>query len=417
MDETSRIKTSLKKTQGSGGRTFEIRWLVPAVAAMIIIVFLSAPLFPALWRGTGQEVASEEFKITGNMDGESASYASVVYIDGYVYSPIEWLKYSRYSLDKSRYEAIKDEKLGEVTLDLKGKRYTGIPPNFSSTHDLGTQIYSIKNVKKERAVLVNENGYMSVFYRERKATASVNTSLNLTVSDVFKMIADSEVVSSIELRDERDGSWLRTSEDEYLLSLINKELPALALLNSSELGKNPYNNGNRVPVNLIFSDGAALHMQAFPEKQCASVFGGFISISPELSKAIRELSEQGSQYQSISSLLGYEEADVTYLYFVNHINGDNVVCENPQWSRTALFSILNYYRIDEIVPDSGAHPVMSGTIGISKEDSKTITFYEATDKHIVVEYNGSYYKPVKGQIVFEELHDYLYNSTDLGFRR
>lgn len=45
-----------------------------------------------------------------------------------------------------------------------------------------------------------------------------------------------------------------------LLSLMNKELPKLTLLNLEELGKNPYDNGHRIPVNLIFKGGETLHM-------------------------------------------------------------------------------------------------------------------------------------------------------------
>ena len=92
---------------------------------------------------------SDDFEIIGKTSLETACYISVVYMDGYANSPIEWLKYSRSAPES---ELIKGDKLGEVTLDLKGFVYTCTPPNFSSTHNVGTEIYAIKEMKKERAL-------------------------------------------------------------------------------------------------------------------------------------------------------------------------------------------------------------------------------------------------------------------------
>jgi hypothetical protein len=44
--------------------------------------------------------------------------------------------------------------------------------------------------------------------------------------------------------------------------------------------------GNRIPINLIFSDGAALHLQVLPEAKSAFVFGAFVRLSEELISAV-----------------------------------------------------------------------------------------------------------------------------------
>ncbi|HEY5584135.1 MAG TPA: hypothetical protein VIK78_06550 [Ruminiclostridium sp.] len=408
----AKLEVSMKLTK-AGINTLKIKRLVPVIATLLIIICISTIFLPRLMQVSVENNTKDEFKIMDESSNAMDSYASVVYIYGYSYSPSEWLKYSRYDSDEINYDAIRGLKIGEVTLDLKGKRYTGTPPDFSSTFDKGTEIYTIKNIKKESAVLVVNKDSKSIFYRQNKVVLNEKIPINLTVLDVLNMLSDTPKVSSVELRDENDGSWMRTSEKERLLSLINKELPKLAILNSQELGKEPYSN-NRIPINLILKDGAALHMQIYPETKCASVFGGYIKLSSELYGEIQELFDQGEKYPSISKLLPYKESDVSYLYFVNNINGEKVLCENPIWSRDALFSMLNYYRVEQVKVNTDKHLVMTSTIGKSKDDNIIVNFYETEEKQIITEVNGVYYKPVKGQMLFKELSDYLYNSTDLG---
>jgi hypothetical protein len=408
----SRLEASMKAPREKG-KNKSIMRLAPAFAALLIVA--SAVVYSNLPISVGSG-ASDEFKIISKNSSESACYASILYLDGYEYSPSGWLNYSRDSMDKVDYENIKGEKVGEVTLDLKGKSYTGIPPSFSSTYDVGTEVYTVKNMKKESAVLVVSGDNQSIFYRSRKVVLDEKKQINLTLGEVFNMVSDTQKVSSIELRSEEDASWLGTFEKEKLIALINKELPAQQLLQRTELGQDPYREGKRVPINLVFSDGTALHVQFFPEDKCASVFGGFVRLSEELSAEIQEISKQGNQYPNVSSLLPYKESDISYLKLINHTKGEEVLCENPAWSRGALFSIYNYYRVEEVKPGDPMRHVMTCSLGTSKNDNVTIEFYENSDKLIVIELNGKYYKPIKGRLTFEELKSYLYNSTDLGLK-
>ena len=394
-------------------KTRMLKRLPPALAALLIIAGISAVLL------LRQKVApisetSEEFKIISKSSSGSASYASILYLDGYEYSPLDWLNYSRYEIGKADYEKLIDKKLGEVTLDLKGKTYTGVPPSFSSTYDVGTEIFTLKNFKKERGILVVIGGNPSIFYRARKVVLDVEKSFNLTLKQVFNMISDVPEVFSLELRSEKDASWLGSFENEKLIALINKELPSQALLQRSELGQDPFSTGKRVPINLVYPDGAALHMQFFPDNKCAYVFGGFVMLSEELSAEIQKISTQGNQYPNISSLLLYSESGISYLKLINHTNKDEVLCKDPVWSRSPLFSMLDYYRVEEVKAGDSLPLVMTYSMGTSKDDNVTIDFYENSDKSIIIKLKNKYYKPIKGKMIFEELESYLYNYTDLG---
>lgn len=389
--------------------------LVPALAALLIVAGISAVLLSRLQNAV-DDGTSEEFRIIRNSSHGSASYAVVLYLDGYEYSPLEWLEYSRNNISKADYESLKGEKLGLVTLDLKGKTYTGIPPSFSSTYDVGTEIYTHKNMKKERAVLVVSHGNPAIFYRTRKVVLDEKKPINLTVGQVFNMMSDSPKVSSLELRSEEDNSWLGTFEKEHLIALINKELPAQQLLQCSELGQDPYSGGKRVPINLMFSDGAALHMQFFPETKCIYALGGFVRLSEELSSEIQEISKQDDQYPNISGLLPYSENGISYLKLINHTNGDEILCKDPAWSRGALFQIFNYYRVEEVQADDSLRLVMTCSLGTSEDDNVMIDFYEKSDKSIVIKLMNNYYKPMKGPMTFEELDSFLYHYTNLGLQ-
>ena len=232
---------------------------------------------------------------------------------------------------------------------------------------------------------------------------------------MFDMLSDNRVITSVELRDEENGAWMHTSENQQLLSLINNELPALSLLNYDEVDQDPY-EGYRIPINLIFADGRALHMQVFPLYNMASTFGGFIPISEDLTAAFKQLYEQDSSYTRLSDLIPYNEDEISYLYFQNHTNGDEVLCEEPAWSRSGIFQILSYYRVEE-ADANDSHLVLTSIMGKSKEDSVTVNFYETGDKQILIQIEGTYYKPIKGQLLFESLDSYLYNQTDLGFTK
>lgn len=407
----TRAEASLK-TSESGKRAFQRKKLVPILIALVLVIGIGTEAL----RWNNKTNPPNDFKIIGSTDSnEEACYASIIYLDGYVYSTIEWLGYSRFH-GKGEYERIKGEKLGEVTLDLKGLKYTGPPPNLSSTLDEGTKIYKIKNVKSERAVLVELGDDLLMFYRMHKEIMDENTPLNLTIQQVFEMLSDTPAVSEVELRDENDGSWMRTAQDRELLSLINRELPKLSLLNRDQFGKDPYKSQHRIPLNLMFADGAALHVQFFPEVNAASIFGGYVSVSTELSRALEKLYKQGNEYGSISSLLSYEAEDINYLYFEDYVNHIKVLCKNPQWSRQPLFSIFDYYRVKEVDKAFVKNLVMTSTLGKSMDDSISIGFYETQENDIAVKIGEHYYKPAKGQIKFDELSSYLHNYTDLDLK-
>jgi len=384
--------------------------LIITFALFIIIVSAGVAFLPSLLNKQGKLNGSNDFQIQAGGTSGEACYISVVYLEGYAYSPIEWLSYSRYP--GKDMQVIKGDKLGEVTLDLKGLRYTGTPPDFSSTHDVGTEIFEIVDMKKERAVLVNTGGLESIFYRERKAVSDVNEPLNLTVFDVIHMITDTPKIVAVELRSEENGSWMRTSLEQQLITLINQELPAQALLNYGEIE----NNGDsyRVPLNLMFEDGAALHMQVYPEEKYASVFGGYISISEKLAALAANLLKEGEEFSKITDLLPYEVTEVAYLYFKNYIDGSEVLCEEPQWSIMALYEMLGYYRVEKQQQDNKGTLVMTAIIGKSQEDSIKVEFYETEDKNIMIGLNGDLYGTVKGEIKQEHLENYLRNSTELG---
>lgn len=415
-----RVENSMKNSS-SKVSIFKARRVVAAFAALILVACIGIAISYQTYRNPknmiiGSDSTSkqndDDFQITGKSSGEAACYALVVYIDGYSYSPNSWLKYSRSGLTKPEYEKLKGDKLGEVTIDLKGKTYKGTPSDFSSTYNVGTEIYAVKNMKKERAVLVVNNDTAEIFYRDRKAVYNEKMQINLTLSEIFAMIADNSKVTSVELRSEMDGSWMRTSEKQELLKFINKELPTLPILQISELGEN--GSGKQIPINLIFSDGSALNMQVLPEAKAAYIFGGFVKVSEELCKAVEELASQGSQSPAISDLIPYKVTDVTYLNIVNHTNGDKILCKTPAWSSESLFSILNYYRIAEAESSDAQKLVMTITIGKSKDDSIAIEFYEDSDKQIITKIKNKYYKPVKGKLGFEELDSFLYNYTEIG---
>jgi hypothetical protein len=414
----------------------KLRSFAPACAALILVACIGTTVF--IWLNKGSEViisdnasasqgagsnisgsnstanqAGDDFKITGESSNAEACYKAIVYIDGYSYSPNSWLRYSRNALSAEEYEKLKGEKLGTVTLDLKGKTYKGTPPSFSSTYNVGTEIYAVKGMKKERAVLVASNSYRDIFYRERKALTDDKKPINLTLSEVFNMITNEPTVSTVELRSEMDGSWMRTSEEKELVKLINRELPKLSLLQPSELGQDPYTSEKRIPINLMFSDGAALHMQVLPETKSASIFGGFVKLSEELLKAAEELAKLGGEKPAISALIPYKVSDVAYLNIINHINGDKILCKTPAWSSEPLYSTLNYYRVTEAEDSDAKELMMTISLGRSDKDSLAVEFYENSDKQIIIKVKDKYYKPVKGQMSFEELDAFLYNFTEI----
>jgi hypothetical protein len=405
-----RIKASIEM-QPSKDNKFKMKKLIPIFTILILVISISSMLKPPLSNKSDEVKISQEFKIIGDNSNAEACYISVVYIDGYAYSPSEWLSYSRGSEVNSQ-DVVRGKKLGEVTLDLKGKKYTGTPPDFSSTHDLGSEIYEIKNMKKERAVILKDGDYEVVFYRERKAILSEKEQIGLKVSDVFNMMTNVPKVTAIELRSEEDGSWMRTIKEEQLNSIINNEFPKLLLKNHGELEVDPYIYNDRIPINLIFGDGTAMHLQVLPESKYAAIFGAYIPLSEEFISILQGLSNEGEKYSRMTQLIPYSQDEVSYLYIMDFLEQNQILCKEPKWSSSALYGLLGYYRVLKADEDIDGKLVMIISIGKSEKDSIYIELYENENNEIFIKTNDSFYKIVKGQLRYKHLKDYIYNYTN-----
>lgn len=381
-----------------------------AVAAVFALV-ISAVYFTNLSGNPGEKDIAGGFKITGETDPNSGmSYMLVLYMDGYSYESSSWGSYS-INENLENKEAIIGKKIGEVTLDLKGKTYEGTPPDFSSTYGLGTEVYEINGVKSENAVLMISGEMNHILYRSRKAVASENQPIGLTVEEVIDMISENPVISSVELRNEVDGSWMRTSYDNRLLELL-AEIKGIDILSYEEMGKPEAESGYRIPINIIFEDGAVLHMQAYPESNIAYIFGGYINISQELSNKLEEIYRMGNEFSKITDIVGYELSELGYLQFVNHITGDKILSPDPLWSGEVLYSMINYYNVDKSSSDTEGNLVVTVKLGKSEENSKELEIYEKTDKDLFFKVEGETYKIVKGSLQYKDLLMYQENYTN-----
>lgn len=230
---------------------------------------------------------TSDFKITGNIDESNVeiSYISVVYIDGYAYELSEWYADSR-NEKFTDVKYIKGNKIGQTTLDLKGKIYEGTPPDFSTTYPLGADLYEIEGFKKEYAILIESDDVSDILYRVGKAVTNKDESIGLKVDDVINMISDNANVKSLELRSETDASLVRTSYDNELIELIYKDIKSKDIYRYEELNNHDDLTGLRIPINLVLEEGAMLHMQVYPESNTAYIFGGYIDVSDDLSNRL-----------------------------------------------------------------------------------------------------------------------------------
>ena len=404
-DELKEKIISSVKSGAKRKTAFDI-YKIAAVAAMFILVIASVYFSGILDKSARNNSAghSGEFKIIGHSGPNvDACYMSVLYLDGYRYEAESWFSYSINEYLKMGDE-LKGEKIGEITLDLKGLIYEGTPPDFSSTYDAGTQIYEVKGLKREYAVLLDTGDSNLILYRSRKAVASEDEPIGLTVKEVINMISDSKVLESVELRSEEDGSWMRTSYDNRLLELLKAEIMDKELLNSNEIKQKE--ESLRVPVNLIFKDGVMLHMQVYPEDKYVHVFGGYINISEELSKRFKELYSLGNEFPRITDLIDYNTGDIGYFKFTNHVTGDEIVSPEPQWAWEVLYGMLKFYSLDRSSSDVQGNLVFTVALGKSEENSSEIKIYEGTDKNLVFRINGETYRIVKGSLLYSDFMMY-----------
>lgn len=311
----------------------------------IWFLFLMTLFLSGCLAGEKSDDNLEGFSYTENDMGEEACYVSVVYLDGYSYSPNEWLASDWYGKQKTY---VRGQSIGSVTLDLKGKTYTGIPPNFSSTLDVGTELFEIEGVKRESAILVVNGHYESVFYINSKVLEN-GAAFNLSAKAILQLVSDQPDIEAIEVRDETNGTWVADLEDPDLLDLLEQAFVDQELLTREALSVEPYSS-QRLPINVVFSDGARLHMQVYPQSSYAYVFGGYMAMSGEFVDALKETIATLEIPPSLASLV-FEGHDVLEEMLVSDVlRNQDYDLEEPKWTGQALEHLLSYYRVKAIAP-------------------------------------------------------------------
>lgn len=398
--------------KGEGPRTSRKARLLPALIALVLVISVAIGLLPGILNNlVNRKQMGSDAQEGQDMQGD---YIAVVYLNGYAYEPSVWSNYSIYG-EWGIESTGKGKKLGEVTLDLRGKKNIGRPPNFSSTYEVGTEIFEIKGIKAESAVLVKRtDGYENIFYRERKIVKDLDEPIGLNINEVFNMRSKDPEAVAVEVRSEENASWVRTTMDEKLLGLINRELPQEAIKNWGEASADKFIESHRIPLNLLFKDGQILHMQVFPKNKAAWVFGGFIKIPDELISRLEILNSKGDEFTRASDLLSFKEDEISYLYLKDYRRGKEIVTENPLWSGGPLYNMLTYYQVEKSDGDPGGNLAFSASMGKAKDDKVDIDFYESPDESISMSIDGVYYEIVKGQLRFDFFKDYLINYTELG---
>lgn len=396
------MRTTMERELGINGekplkRNISTRMIASFAALVLVISF-----------GYLGNMYNKNKEIDPSESISEGSYIMAVYLDGFMYEDTGWMSYSR---EIKNLEEIKGEKLGEVTLDLKDKPHTGTPPDFSSTLGVGTELYSIKGVKKENSILFVSGDLSGILYRSRKAVSTVNEPINLTISDVYNMISDNPTVKAVELRNEIDGSWMRDSMDEKLINLLNDEIKKENILNNGEIDESKGDSGYRIPINLIFEDGSMLHMQIMPETKVAHVFGGYINISQELSDCFAELNSLGFEYEKIMDIAGYKQEDIGYLEYINRRTGEEILSNDPKWSGEALYWQLNYFSVDNSDSALEGEHVISIKLGASEREYVTIDLYEDDGDHLFFKVNDITYRIVKGNLSYNEMVTYQESYT------
>lgn len=373
----------------------------------IFMITISAVYFSTLSRRSMDNDIAGEFKIIENTNPNiQMCYISVLYLEGYSYEASSWNSYSVFGNLKDADE-LKGEKIGEVTLDLKGKIYRGTPPDFSSTYGVGTEVYEVEGVKKENAVLIVSGEIKHILYRTRKALASENEPIGLTVEEVINMISNAPIINSVELRDEVDSSWMRTSYDNRLLDLLNTEIQDLNILSYNGIERV---KGNRIPINLMFQDGAVLHMQVYPQTNIAYIFGGYINISNELVSRLEELYRLGNEYPKITEIISYDPSKLGYFQLDNNVSGNTIISPEPSWSGGALYEMLSYYSVDKS-PNLEGRLVATIKLGESEVNSREFKIYEGTDKNLLFKVDNEIYNIVKGRLTYKDLLMYQQDYT------
>lgn len=357
------------------------RWL-PSVAIATACLLVAAGVIYHL------APTAPEFAITGRELEGKTSYISVVYIDGYGYYYSDW-----HNECSDRFA--RGSKLGEITLDLKGLLYTGIPPSFSGTLDWGTEIYAVAGFKPEYAVLAVNGQHQMILYRGGRVLAKAE-SISITVKEIVAMVAHSPTISAVELLDEENGGIIRLSMAPELLALLDQEFISQPLANYGPV------HGPRIPLNLVCQGGEILHLQVFPAMGAAAFFRGLVALPPNLVEAFTAFAAEGAQYQSIASLLPDAEAKPAHLRYSDEQTGKETVAAENSQAWWPLWDRLRYWRLEELTgTKADKTPLIALEFGPSEQDSAILRFY--TDQTgTLLEYGDKLYRLVRNSYRVEE---------------
>jgi len=166
-------------------------------------------------------------------------------------------------------------------------------------------------------------------------------------------------------------------------------------------GKTPW-----IPINLVFEDGAMLHMQVYPEGNIARMFGGYIDISEELSREITDLYLLGAEYSRIADIVGLEPDGIGYFRFVNHVTGDEITSQEPDWDGRHLYDWLRWYRFGRALPETKGTLAFSVELGESGENHRVLDVYEGADRNLFFKVDGETYIIVKGNLRYCDLLEF-----------
>lgn len=365
----------------------------------IVLIIILSSLFQVGCQTSGDDIISghEDFEYTEMDAGVESCYISVLYLDGYAYTSSSWLSDDRLGHDNF----IKGDKIGQVTFDLKGKDYTSIPPDFSSTHDLGTEIYEIKNMKSSYAIMIVNDGHQSILYRSNKAMSATSVWTDIRVKQVYQMMSDQEGFENIELRSEENGSWMADLKDPKLYDLMTQEIGDKVIRSLEDLSEDYY-SPNRIPINILLSGDAKVHMQVFPEKNMATVFGGYIDLSDEWLESLLACIESTTIRPTIRDMIPFAEDDIQEFIIEDIIQDRTFKSQETRWASGTFLSILDYYRISQEEAVS-LQPKMAISLGVFDTDKINLYFYSPDTIGI----DEKVYRIIKGKITYKDLEDFI----------
>ena len=359
--------------------------------AIVLIIFIGLSIYNSNSKST-------DFEYTVMDEDLEYDYMEVVYLDDFEYTPSEWLSYGIYS---DNYEYLRGDEIGEITLDLKGKDFMDLPPDFSGTYSLGSKIYSIEGLKTEYAILVVEDSKERILYRTGKYNSKNSVPSDLTLRVLSEMISSKAHIERLEFRDDYNGAWVSDLYNKTLKDIINQEIMPQRIMNRNEVEIAPY-SADRIPINIIFEDGAKLHIQVHPNSGYALIFGGYVSVSDIFLESLELAIEESHMSPTIMDLIPYDQSSVRYLRVEDKIADKDFSWKVNSLPDGGLYMLLNYYRVQS-VSDDDLEPIVSIEIGQSKTDKIVFELY---DNH-TLGINGERYEVLRGEITYNEMYMFI----------